>query len=119
MFGQKRHITATHIRQIPQERVADELFYHITEVAMTALIFERGPVGCKSDSIRYIDPLTHSSVATTPERRHCRQPFEFESSQRIRTFHLCVLCTGTDRDSELGPICRSSRTGEVNRSVYA
>ncbi|KAI0807389.1 hypothetical protein C8Q74DRAFT_1227356 [Fomes fomentarius] len=43
MFGQKRYITATHIRQIPQERVADELFYHITEVAMTALIFERGP----------------------------------------------------------------------------
>ncbi|KAI0709247.1 hypothetical protein C8Q76DRAFT_742641 [Earliella scabrosa] len=43
MFGQKRYITATHIRQIPPERTADEVFYHIAETAMTALIFERGP----------------------------------------------------------------------------
>ncbi|TFK91040.1 replication protein A subunit RPA32, partial [Polyporus arcularius HHB13444] len=43
MFGQKRYITATHIREIARETVADELMHHIANVATTELIFERGP----------------------------------------------------------------------------
>ncbi|EJF65865.1 replication protein A subunit RPA32 [Dichomitus squalens] len=43
MFGQKRYITATHIIEIPPERVCDELCFHIAEAAMMSIIFERGP----------------------------------------------------------------------------
>ncbi|KAI1795870.1 replication protein A subunit RPA32 [Ganoderma leucocontextum] len=43
VFGQKRYITATHIIEIPPERVCDELCFHISEAAMVTLIFERGP----------------------------------------------------------------------------
>ncbi|KAI0748134.1 replication protein A subunit RPA32 [Daedaleopsis nitida] len=42
-FGNKTYITATHIRPIAPETAADEIFYHISETAMTLLIFERGP----------------------------------------------------------------------------
>ena len=44
IFGQKRYITATHIIEIPPERVCDELCFHIAEAAMMSIIFERGPV---------------------------------------------------------------------------
>ena len=53
VFGQKRYITATHINEIPPERVCDELCFHISEAAMVTLIFERGPV-CISLLHRYI-----------------------------------------------------------------
>ncbi|KAI0721081.1 hypothetical protein C8T65DRAFT_254659 [Cerioporus squamosus] len=43
MFGQKRYITATHIREIPRETLADEINHHVASVATTELIFERGP----------------------------------------------------------------------------
>ncbi|KAI0362110.1 replication protein A subunit RPA32 [Trametes cingulata] len=40
VFGNKRYITATHIKPC---KSADELFFHILEAATVTLIFERGP----------------------------------------------------------------------------
>ncbi|KAI8998628.1 replication protein A subunit RPA32 [Trametes punicea] len=40
VFGNKRYITATHIKPC---KGADELFFHILEAATVTLIFERGP----------------------------------------------------------------------------
>lgn len=47
MFGQKRYITATHIREIPRDSVDSELAHHYLNAAVTDLIFQRGPVSIR------------------------------------------------------------------------
>ena len=127
MFGQKRYITATHIRQIPPERTADEVFYHIAETAMTALIFERGPVSV------HLCYFTHrfSSLCSLPDqvKAQChtaRARSKARALRRLPTPHKHTILLRTrinmriylHSNGRLSPSCaRNLQTRKVSMSL--
>lgn len=84
VFGNKRYITATHIKPYKGE---DELFFHILEAATVTLTFERGPVrtSLKQYSETDIDMILHLA---SPAKRRCTRPHEQSEHCRRGTVRI-------------------------------
>ncbi len=114
MFGQKRYITATHIREIARETVADELMHHIANVATTELIFERGPVRLRPSCLGIRAELC---VAASAERG--RSSEEHQCSQHgIRAISVGIHGRGTFHRKQQR-VCVSVALTTSNRRFHA